>query len=674
MKYSTFIVLCLLIFGLNQYALKAEDPKISTQEVDSLNQKAWDSRAENTEMSLRYGQDALAKGLKIKYFEGIAKSHSYIGVAYRNQGNYNQALKHFFEALKIAESNNLQTEVAYSHINIANIYYLQTKLPEAEKYLGYALKTAQKLTNDDILAYIYINYARLFRKEDSYQKALNYTDKVLEIRKKQKESAKIMAVYSEKGKIYRDMGQYEDAIHQLHEALYIALANEYTLDVISCYHHLSRTYLYANNYAQAKHYARMSLMLHPEMAGIHLRQNNYDILYQIYKNTKEYDKALEYHELWTRSQDSIKTAEYNKNLGELRVRYDSQQQEQENKILREHNDKQSFVVMAMVAFAFLLLLIVYLLYRNNRRKIEDNRKLAEQQEEILKNHQALTQKNEEVQQQAISLQQANNQIHKQHFDITSSINYAKRIQEAVLPELTKIQEYLPEFFVFYRPRNIVSGDFYFFDARQDCMIISAIDCTGHGVPGAFMSLIANDLLSNILLTQKNPSPDKILNLLHLNVKITLRQDSNHGQDGMDMAICVIYPNRNLVEFAGAKSPLFYMQHTENQLIKGDIMPIGGYKNSLHQKRPRHYTKHRISIHSPTTFYMYSDGFQDQFGGKKGKKLMSRTFRNLLHDIHQLPLNQQHQQLEQTLDQWMLEGDFEQIDDILVMGFRLHPTN
>jgi len=643
-------------------------------EVDSLNKLAWQARTSSAETALRYGREALAKASNIDYPKGLVKGYSFTGIAYRNQGNYDKALKQFFEALRLSEKNLFLEDVAYSQINIANIYYLESKLEMAKKYLAYALNTTQSIKNDDIYAYIYLNYARLFRKEENYDKAIEYTDKVLKIRKKQKLPQSIMAVYAEKGKILRDKGDYPNAVNALNEALYIALSHDYRLDMISLYHHLSRTFLYAKNYPQAKHYARMSSMLHPEIASVHLRQNNYDILYQIYKSQKNYTRAIEYHELWTDVQDSIQDMIHDKLLSEMRIRYDTEKKEQENQFLRQENERQSITALAIGGFALVLLGLVYLLLGSNRQKNKANQKLETQQQIILKSHQELKRKNEtleekqeEIQHQSEILTQANEQIQRQNFDITSSINYARRIQQAVLPKLGMIQKHLPDSFVFYKPRDIVSGDLYFFDARKNYQVISAIDCTGHGVPGAFMSLIANDLLSNILLLQKeNPSPDKILNQLHQNIKTTLRQDENNGQDGMDMSLCIIFPEEQKVEFAGAKNPVFYIQNCEPYLIKGDIIPIGGQRrNNIEQ-----YTKHTISISQPTVLYLYSDGFQDQFGGKKGKKFMSRKFRDLLLSIHKMSFSEQHNYLEETLGNWTEQGKYNQLDDILVLGFQV----
>ncbi|HAS39341.1 MAG TPA: hypothetical protein DCS93_02635 [Microscillaceae bacterium] len=261
-----------------------------------------------------------------------------------------------------------------------------------------------------------------------------------------------------------------------------------------------------------------------------------------------------------------------------------------------------------------------------------------------------------------------------NYKITSSINYAKRIQEAVLPPVAQITSKLPDAMVFFKPRDIVSGDFYWFaevfpagdSAKPEAtkMVLAAVDCTGHGVPGAFMSMIGNAYLNQIVRLQQLTSPEKILTALHQSIRKDLKQQETLNRDGMDVALVVIDQEAKTLEFAGAKNPLIYIQDGEMIEIKGDKFPVGGYAHEEEQS----FRKHVIDISKPTTFYIYSDGFQDQFGGKKFRKFMSRKFKNLLHEIHAKPMQEQSKVLEGRLLDWM--QDHKQVDDILVLGVHL----
>jgi phosphoserine phosphatase RsbU/P len=275
-------------------------------------------------------------------------------------------------------------------------------------------------------------------------------------------------------------------------------------------------------------------------------------------------------------------------------------------------------------------------------------------------------------------------IENKNREITASINYAKRIQTAILPHDELLSEYLGEFFVLYMPRDIVSGDFYwcekieeqalydedpftgnrvFKDIQNEKIIISAIDCTGHGVPGAFMSMIGNDLMNNIIIQNKIVSPEQILYNLHIGIRESLRQKSSNIFDGMDISVCVIDKEAKTLEFAGAKNPLIYIQNQELTQINGDKLGIGGHIIG----NERVFQKHIIDISVPTYCYIFSDGFQDQFGGEHDRKFMISNLRKLLKEIHSLPLADQKNQLNAVILDWM--GGSRQTDDILMIGFK-----
>ncbi|WP_027001394.1 two-component regulator propeller domain-containing protein [Hugenholtzia roseola] len=281
--------------------------------------------------------------------------------------------------------------------------------------------------------------------------------------------------------------------------------------------------------------------------------------------------------------------------------------------------------------------------------------------------------NEEIEAQKAVLDERNQVIEKQNENIISSINYAKRIQDAMLPTESRFQELLPKSFVFFRPRDIVSGDFYWIGEKEDKVILVAADCTGHGVPGAFMSLIGNDMLNKIILDQHQTEPALILNQLHKEVNAILKQNQTDNRDGMDIAICVWDKQAGQLHFAGAQNPLIYVEQGQIHEIKGDLYPIGGGQGFRKKESESFsYQQHTISVQKPLMLYLFSDGYQDQFGGKNDKKFMKRNLRNLLHQIHALPVAEQALIIAQTFDKW--KGFNPQIDDVLVVGVRLEaPT-
>jgi serine phosphatase RsbU (regulator of sigma subunit) len=263
----------------------------------------------------------------------------------------------------------------------------------------------------------------------------------------------------------------------------------------------------------------------------------------------------------------------------------------------------------------------------------------------------------------------NEKIHKQSENIQGSINYAKRIQEAMLSQKNVIDPFVADSFILFKPRDTVSGDFYWFSeihngAAATDLAFAAVDCTGHGVPGAFMSMIGMNSL-NGMVSRGITKTDAMLATLHTEIRTSLRQEETGNNDGMDVALCIFRQEKRTIEFSGAKNPLVYIQNNELIQIKGDIQPIGGSKS----KPTIAFKQHEIAIDKPTTVYLYSDGYRDQFGGQDNTKFMSKKFTKLLLEIHQLPMDQQKEWLDKAIEEW--KGENGQTDDILVMGIRLN---
>ncbi|WP_198144998.1 SpoIIE family protein phosphatase [Microscilla marina] len=271
---------------------------------------------------------------------------------------------------------------------------------------------------------------------------------------------------------------------------------------------------------------------------------------------------------------------------------------------------------------------------------------------------------------AIENAQIYQQIDRKNEDITAGIKYAKRIQQAILPLTDRMLKALPAHFVLYLPRDIVSGDFYWFEETEGLIFLVAADCTGHGVSGALMTMLGSSALAEIVIQKKIHQPHQILNALDKVMRRILKSKDTHIQDGMDMAICVIDKNRSQLHFAGAKNSLLLIQGGKAQEIKGDMYEINGHRKA---NQPTKYRNHTIAIDQPTSFYIYSDGFQDQFGGADGKKFMKKRFRELIYQLSAEPIEQQKQLLQKKLYEWM-EGQ-SQVDDILVIGVEIqaiHP--
>ncbi len=313
---------------------------------------------------------------------------------------------------------------------------------------------------------------------------------------------------------------------------------------------------------------------------------------------------------------------------------------------------------------FLVSLIVHYRFSFTTKEIVMRHRLMEQNEEINQQKEELS-----TQHQTVSIQK--NQLNRTYQQLRDSIRYAKRIQDALLPPQNFLEQHFTESFVYFKPRDIVSGDFYWFADKGDKVIVIVADCTGHGIPGALMSMIGDSVLNQTIHDSEIHSPETVLGQLHQRIQITLRQTENSSRDGMDLVILVLYKTEKFgkyayAEYAGAMNPIFYVQENELHEIKGTKKAIGGDD----QKNKHIFEKHRIELEKPTTFYLFSDGFQDQFGGINVTKYNIGNFRSLILSLSTLALEEQKITLEETYKAWTNEEKTPQIDDILIIGLKV----
>jgi len=305
-------------------------------------------------------------------------------------------------------------------------------------------------------------------------------------------------------------------------------------------------------------------------------------------------------------------------------------------------------------FLFFVLLLIavivggYFVFKARLRNLEKAKEILEQK----------------VKERTKTIEEQKDKIEKQHDEITQSIRYAKRIQTAMLPHDEIMEAMLPNHFVLFMPRDIVSGDFYFFKPLGRYIVLIAADCTGHGVPGGFMSMLGISYLSEITSQLQGPTAAEIADHLREKIKLTLGQtdiDSTQ-KDGMDLAICLIDLDENIIQYAGAFNPLLMIRNNEIEIIKADRQPVAVYYKEAD------FTNHVIKTQKDDVFYIFSDGFVDQIGGPNQRKFMIKNFKELLLDVHDKPMHQQKTVLQRTINDW--KGDAMQVDDILVIGFKV----
>ncbi len=311
----------------------------------------------------------------------------------------------------------------------------------------------------------------------------------------------------------------------------------------------------------------------------------------------------------------------------------------------------AYIIYIFLGITFIILIVKWYTRRLEKEKIRLEKIVQERTKEVVA--------------QKEQIEHQRDEIVKKNRDITDSIEYASKIQNAVLPDDEYTEEILPEHFILYRPRDIVSGDFYWINKKDDLLIIIAADCTGHGVPGAFMSMLGVSLLNEIVNKHPVTKANDILTELREEVKRTLKQRGAEGEtkDGMDIALAMVDLKNMKLQFAGAYNPLYLFRDGELIQYKADRMPIG-----IYVKEKPEFTNHIIDLKKGDTFYVFSDGYQDQFGGEKGEKFKTKRMKKLLADIQPKPMEEQKAILERTIDDW--KGDREQLDDIILIGVRV----
>jgi serine phosphatase RsbU (regulator of sigma subunit) len=311
--------------------------------------------------------------------------------------------------------------------------------------------------------------------------------------------------------------------------------------------------------------------------------------------------------------------------------------------------KDWFISLIIVLVILFLSFVVFLIQKKRERKLQKDNKILEAK----------------VEERTLEIVKQKEQIENKNHEITESLNYASQIQSAILPPIEILAQTLDEFFIFNRPKDIVSGDFYWINRLDEQLLVTAADCTGHGVPGAFLSLLGVTFLNEITNKMETLRANLILELLRERVIKPLNQGGYNKKrlDGIDLSLAVIDFSKMELQFAGANNSLYLIRNGYLSEFKGNRMPIG-----LHAHRDKPFTNHDIEIKKGDIIYLFSDGYIDQFGGKYGRKFLSRNFKSLLTEIFPLPLQEQKKLLSEIMDSW--KDHFEQIDDMLIIGLKI----
>ena len=602
--------------------------------------------------ALAYYQNAFKLFQQIGDQIGLANALNNIGIVYRSNGNQERALDSFLSALEIFRRLGNTLGEANTLNNIGNIYYQQQKFDQALEFYQNSLKLSQEIGDKSAMAGQYSNIGGIYLQLGDNAKALASTEKALSLQRSIGDDKGQISTLNNLGAYFLEQNDLAASLKHFLDAEKIEKRigdHSYTTITLSS---IGEIYQKQKKPKVGLNYLSRALREAKVYGSTEDQISVYEKLSTTYADAGDFKRSYDYQQLAKSVRDSLDRVVSARDLAEMQVKFETEQKQREIELLNKEKEVQDLkltkqltlrnMIIAVTILALLMLLLIYGRYRTKKKANEE-----------------LGKKNVEIEQQKKTVEEKN-------WEITSSIEYAKRIQDAIMPSMKEIRAALPESFVFYRPKGIVSGDFYWFSKQEDVSFIAAVDCTGHGVPGAFLSMIGNDHLNQIVNVEKKRKPDQILNRLHHEIQATLKQ--KHGEsenhDGMDVALCAIHHKENKLLFASANRYLYHIRNGELNETKGDHFNIGGI---MHED-VRQYSLYEIDLQKGDTFYIFSDGISDQFGGEGSKKFGYRRLKELLLAMHQLPMDEQKAHFEKTMVDWM--GDNAQIDDFLLIGIRV----
>lgn len=591
---------------------------------------------------------------------GMAKSYSMLGIVSTDKGDYPKATEYYLKSLKINEALGDKKSLLNCYTNLGEVHNKQYNYTEALEYYQLALNIANELKQKRGILVCFNGIGNVYMKlggeskvkgNDSvasvnYDKAIVNYNKVLAILEETGDKKSKAVCYNNIGWIYKDQENYTKGVEYFLKALnqFEALGAKVEISVVSA--NIADLDNKLSKFNEAINYAEKSLEIAKEIGSLENQRFAHEKLFASYKGLGKFKEALINHERYTKLNDSIYNNERDKQVKEMESKYQNEKKKKEiellnkNKALQQTEIKQQRTQKyAFVGGFILMLILAVVILRSYREKKKANILLESQKKVIEEKNEDLNQKNHEISSQKDAIEKQKEHIELIHEDLTDSIRYAERIQNAVLPSKEILSVLLSDFFVIFKPKDIVSGDFYYIAKRDNWILLSVADCTGHGVPGAFMCMLGVSSLNEIIARNDITQASQVLNELRQYLIASLHQSGARGeqQDGMDMIFVAINLQTMELQFAGAHNPLWIFKqikdvnvdtNSNNNLqydfieIKADPMPVGIYAEM------NEFTNHKIKLEKGDIFYLSSDGIKDQFGGPNKKKFMAKRVKEL----------------------------------------------
>jgi len=587
---------------ITKLMIKAIETKNKIAQAMCLKEKAFlQLYSGNYETAAELYYDALNKWKETNDLIRIAVGYGDLAMINYYLGHFKEASEYWQKSVDIYTIQNDKVKLSGDLGNLGLVHIELGDLFKAEQNLKKSLQLSLETNSYNLIANAYNNLCKLESHKNNLSAAIEYNKKSIEYYQKTGDIEHLINSYSNSAELCRRFKNHKEALDNINKAFELESQrnNKTNLNVLL----LNRAAIYAD----------------------------------IKKHKEAYEDILQHMQI----KDSLVNSENQLAVSELEKKYELSEKENENKLLSEkikvkdvESDRQKLAISLIGIVLLFVAGAAFILIRQNREKNRINTQLAEK----------------------------NNIIESQHKDIKDSIQYAKRIQDAILPPLSHIQNFLKDSFIYYKPKDIVAGDFYWMEHKDHLVFIAAADCTGHGVPGAMVSVVCSNALNRAVLEFNLTDPGKILDKTRDLVLETFAKSDADVKDGMDISLCVVDNVTKTVSWAGANNPLWFTNDKNMIEITADKQPIG---KSDH---PKPFTTHAVPVKSGDSIFLFTDGYADQFGGPKGKKFKYKQFQELLLAKNNEKPEVQMQAIHDTFMQW--KGPQEQIDDVCVIGFRI----
>jgi tetratricopeptide (TPR) repeat protein/serine phosphatase RsbU (regulator of sigma subunit) len=631
------------------------------------------------------------KSLRNNVLSGLSACYNNLGLIYFDNGMFDKSVEHFILSIQFDEGLGDSLGAAITYGNIGMVHYTMGNYHKAIEYYQKQHKTCLRYSDSLCITNALNNIGVSYKSMKMYDEALEFYWNTIDIRKRIGDRIAISATYNNVGEVYLLKQKYGEAEKYFKMALSLKIEQGDITGIILTYNNLAWLSIEVQKPDVAINYAAQAMELSMTSDYLPERINSYKYLTRAYLLKKDYEKAVVYSQMQLQATDSLFQMQKTRIMAEMESRFQSEKKQQEiekqqlqlkkkeEEIMRRKSEarNQRNISIILTLVLLLVVLLAFFIYRSYREKKKTNILISDKNKQLELANAEISSQRDEIQAQRDLVGEQKEKIELIHKELTDSIRYARNIQHAVFPGTGSLEKIFGDYFLFFRPRDIVSGDFYWAASFDHYMVACVADCTGHGVPGAFMSMLGISALNEVVLGRKIIHPALILDEIRKMLVTALKQEQelpsdvmsiSRVKDGMDVSLCVYDKQNSTITFSGAYNSCWIIPSEKCSApedlieLKGDKMPVG-----IHTKM-HDFKEQSIPISRGSQVILLSDGFADQFGGEKNEKFKSKRLKELIFDLKDLKMVEQQIVLHEYFEEW--KGKGRQTDDATILSFKV----